>query len=64
MSAPTYKQLAGGQIRSLRSMRKKLLNMAAQWDDVDQFCMNQLEALADQVEKTAMDLKGDDHDNQ
>lgn len=60
MSARTNKQIAAGQIRSLRAMREKLLRMAAEWDDVDQFCMNQLEALADQVEQTATDLKGDD----
>lgn len=56
MSAPTRRQLAAGQIRSLRAMRRKVLAMAAQWDEVDQFSMNVLEELADRCEAVAADL--------
>ena len=59
MSAPTHRQLAAGQIRSLRAMRKKLIDMAAQWDEVDQFCMNTLAELADHCETVAVDLVDD-----
>ncbi|MDF1486723.1 hypothetical protein PY257_16360 [Ramlibacter sp. H39-3-26] len=56
MSAPTKRQLSGAQRRSLRAMREKLLNMAAEWDGVDQFCMSALEDLACACEQAAMDL--------
>lgn len=46
----TPKQLAGHQRRSLRSIRERLLKMSSDWDDIDQFNVNTLEALADQVE--------------
>lgn len=55
----TAKQIAAGQIRSLRAIREKLLKMAAQWDDVDQFNMTQLEELADQVERVAIEMVPD-----
>ena len=63
MSGRTSKQIAAGHVRSLRAMREKLLRMAAEWDEIDQFCMSQLEALADQAEQTAVDLKDDDYDD-
>ena len=40
-------------------MREKLLQMSAQWDELDQFCVNRLEGLAGQVETTAADLVDD-----
>lgn len=52
----TSKQIAAGQVRSLRALRKKLLNMAAQWEDVDQFNMSQLEELADHAERIALEM--------
>jgi hypothetical protein len=52
----TEKQMAAGQVRSLRAIRKKLLNMATQWDDVDQFNMTQLEELADHAERVATEM--------
>ncbi|NYT80916.1 hypothetical protein H0A70_05330 [Alcaligenaceae bacterium] len=56
MMTQTAKQIAAGQRRSLRAMRKKILDMAAAWDEVDQFNMNTLEELADQTEKVACGL--------
>lgn len=52
----TPKQLAGYQRRSLRSIRERLLKMSSDWDDIDQFNVNTLEALADQVEQVATDM--------
>jgi hypothetical protein len=60
--APTRKQLAARHMRRLRTMRKSLLDMAAQWDDVDQFCMTSLEELADQAENIAVNLVDDAED--
>jgi hypothetical protein len=56
MRSPTHRQLAVGQVRSLRAIRRKLLDMSAQWDDVDQFNLGALEDLADQCEKVAADM--------
>jgi hypothetical protein len=58
----TEKQIAAGQVRSLRAIRRKLLNMAEQWDGVDQFNMTQLEELADQAEKVATEMVPDKDD--
>ena len=55
----TEKQIAGGQRRTLRSMRERLLCMADAWDGIDQFNVTQLTELADQVEKVAADMVGD-----
>ena len=59
MSLPTKKQLAAQHARRLKTMQKQLMTMAEQWEDMDQFCVNTLEALADQAEKTATELKED-----
>lgn len=53
---PTKRQLAAAQVRSLRALRKKLLSMAVQWDDLDQFNLNVLEELADHCETVATEL--------
>ena len=50
------RQLAAGQVRSLRAIRKKLLSMSAEWDGFDQFNMGELERLADQCESVAIGL--------
>lgn len=63
MSA-TPKQLASRQVRRLRTMRKQLLEMSEQWEDLDQFNVNSLEDLADKVEVMAMELVPDDEGNQ
>lgn len=59
MSEPTKKQLAARHSRRLQTMQKELMAMAEQWADLDQFCVNTLEALADQARKTASELKED-----
>ncbi|HJW23783.1 MAG TPA: hypothetical protein VJ576_02705 [Rhodocyclaceae bacterium] len=56
MPEPTKKQIAAGQIRTLRSMRKKLLDMATKWDGVDGYCETVLTELADQCENVATNL--------
>lgn len=60
MSAPTKKQLASRHVRRLRTMRAQLLIMASQWEDLDQFCVNELEGLADTVESVAVGILEDD----
>jgi hypothetical protein len=56
----TDKQLAGNQRRSLRKMRARLLEMAAEWDGVDQFNLSQLTELADKVEEVAVGMISDE----
>jgi hypothetical protein len=60
MSAPTAKQLAAGQRRTLRTMRTRLLDMADQWENFDEFCRTQLTELADQCETVSADLISDE----
>ena len=60
MSAPTKKQLAANHRRRLRTMRKQLLDMSAAWEDVDQFCAEELKALADKAEDTAVAMLDDE----
>lgn len=55
----TPKQIAAGQVRSLRTIRKKLLNMASQWEDVDEYNINQLSELAKRAEEVAISLVDD-----
>lgn len=56
MSGRSERQMAAGQVRSLRAIRKKLLDMSAQWDGVDQYNMGELETLADRCELVAAEL--------
>lgn len=62
MSTPTKKQLASRHIRRLRTMREQLLEMSRQWEDLDQFCVNDLEDLAESVEGVAATLIDDEKD--
>lgn len=55
----TEKQLAGNQRRTLRTMRKRLLEMSQAWDGVDQFNVSELEALADRCEDVAVGMVAD-----
>lgn len=52
----TEKRLAANHVRRLRTIRKTLLEMSEQWEDIDQFNVNALEELADKVEAVGMDL--------
>ena len=53
---PTKRQLAARHVRRLRTMRKSILQMSAQWEDFDQYCVNELERLADLAEEIAVNL--------
>ena len=57
--APTKRQLAGRHLRRLRTMRNQLIEMAAQWEDLDQFAVNRLTELVEQAEEVAVDLVED-----
>ena len=46
MATPTIRQLAAYQRRSLRAIEKKLQEMSAAWDGVDQFNLGELDDLA------------------
>lgn len=59
MAAPTKRQLAARHVRRLRTIRDSLIEMSRQWEELDQFCVNRLEELSDQVETTALDLMED-----
>lgn len=56
MAAPTKRQLAAGHVRRLRTIRESLTQMSRQWEDLDQFSVNRLQELSDQVETAALDL--------
>lgn len=60
MSAPTKKQLASRHTRRLRTMREQIQTMSLQWEDLDQFCVNELDRLANVVEDVAVALLDDD----
>ena len=63
MSAPTAKQLAAGQVRSLRAMREKLLTMAEQWEGVDEFNRSRLTELADLADTVGSEFVPDEKAN-
>lgn len=58
----TNKQIAAGQVRSLRALHKKLQHMSAQWADVDEFNVRLLDDLADRVEDVAVNLLEEQED--
>lgn len=45
----TARQMAGGHKRTLKTMQAKLLDMSADWDEVDQFVMGELNDLSDKI---------------
>lgn len=55
----TDRQIAAGQVRSLRTMRGKLLTMADEWEGVDEYIRTCLTELADQAEQVSLELLGD-----
>jgi hypothetical protein len=59
MSAPTKKQLASRHVRRLSTMREKFLAMSREWEEIDQFCVNELESLADAAQSVANGLLDD-----
>lgn len=48
MATRTPKQIAAAQRRSLKAMRAKLLDMAAEWSEVDEYNRHLMEAFADE----------------
>lgn len=56
MQSRTIKQMAGGQKRSLKAIQKKLLEMSADWGDVDEYNVNLLSELANECGKAATSL--------
>lgn len=44
--AQTLRQMASNQQRTLATMQRRLLEMAAAWGDLDTYNMNRLEELA------------------
>lgn len=59
-SAPTAKKLAAGQRRTLRAMRERLLMMADEWEELDEFNRTRLTEIADLCEEVAIEQIGDD----
>ena len=53
---PTKRQLAARHVRRLRTIRQSILQMSGQWEDCDQYCVNELERLADMAEEIAVNL--------
>mgnify|MGYP003610123987 FL=1 len=47
-------------MRRLRTMREQVVDMARQWEDVDQYAVNVLEDLTEAMESTASNLLDDD----
>lgn len=53
------KQIAGGQRRTLRAMRERLLRMADEWEGVDEYSRTCLTELADKAEEVVIALTPD-----
>lgn len=49
MATRTARQMAGAQKRTLKAMQSKLLDMSADWDEVDQFLMGELNDLREKI---------------
>ncbi|MCU7371584.1 host-nuclease inhibitor Gam family protein [Paucibacter sp. O1-1] len=56
------KQLAAGQRRTLRTMRERLLRMADDWEDLDEYARSCLTDLADKAEEVALAISPDAHE--
>lgn len=59
-SAKTPKKLAAGQRRTLRAMREKLLKMADEWEELDEFNRTRLTEIADLCEEVAIEQIDDE----
>jgi len=49
MATRTARQMAGAQKRTLKAMQAKLFDMSADWDEVDQFLMGELNDLREKI---------------
>lgn len=58
--APTHKQIAAGQRRTLKAMRARLLQMAAAWGELDEYNMHMFEEAAEKLLDVHASLIPDD----
>ncbi|TXI23053.1 MAG: hypothetical protein E6Q67_05185 [Roseateles sp.] len=58
----TAAQIAGAQRRTLRAMRERLLTMADEWEEVDEFARGELTGLADKAEEVAVAISPEPRD--
>lgn len=56
MPSTTPKQLRGNQRRRMRAMANRLRDMAAEWGDLDEVNMRELDQCANKVDRTADEL--------
>jgi hypothetical protein len=61
MSA-TAKQIAAGQRRTLRTMHERLLRMADDWEDLDEYARGLLTDLADKAQEVASAISPEAHE--
>lgn len=57
MAERTMKQIAASQKRSLASIQKRLEALAAEWDEVDNGTMWELQQLGDKVEAVSNEMQ-------
>lgn len=57
MPERTPKQIYASQKRSLASIQKKLMALASQWEDVDNFTKWDLQDIADRVEAVSTQIQ-------
>ena len=55
-------QIAGGQRRTLRAMRERLLRMADEWEELDEYARSCLTDLADKAEEVAVAISPEAHE--
>ena len=63
---PTVKQQAANQRRSLKALKAKVLSMSAAWGDLDEYFLNRLMGLSDDIgtlekEMTEFVADGENH---
>lgn len=57
MAERSMKQIAASQKRSLASIQKRLESLAAEWDEVDNGTMWELQQLGDKVEAVSNEMQ-------
>lgn len=57
MAQRTNKQLAASQRTKLERIKKEILNMGADWEDVDQCLLSFFDQLSDEVQKMIANLQ-------
>lgn len=56
MGARSAKQIAAGQRRTLEAIKDRLLRMSLEWDDIDEFNVDELQSVALQVGRVGVYL--------